>query len=253
LFAETVQADIDDRMAKACEELVEIHRLRDIAKKKAAEEAKTNKTGNKNAKVYVNSAKRGTAIGKADAKKGVAEDSDDSDADEDDYLNDPELERIRLARIAKLKKLQAQRKMGFGEYREIIESEFLKEVTSLKFVICHFFHDEFQRCKIIDEKLRMIAQAHREVKFIRLNVQKAQFMVQKLSIKTLPTIVLFTDGVAKDRIVGFDELGGRDVFPTRFLELRIKMAGLILDESEFGTYPDDVVEEPDDSDEDLIY
>jgi hypothetical protein len=31
------------------------------------------------------------------------------------------------------------------------------------------------------------------------------------------------------------------------------MAGLILDESEFGTYPDDVVEEPDDSDEDLIY
>ena len=94
-------------MAKACEELVEIHRLRDIAAKKAAEEAKTNKTGNKNAKVYVNSAKRGTAIGKEDAKKkGVAEDSDDSDADEDDFLNDPELERIRLARIAKLKKLQ---------------------------------------------------------------------------------------------------------------------------------------------------
>merc|ERR1712025_810026 len=220
----------------------------------AAEEAKTNKTGNKNAKVYVNSAKRGTAIGKKDAKKGVAEDSDnDSDADEDDFLNDPELERIRLARIAKLKKIQAQKKMGFGEYREIIESEFLKEVTSLKFVVCHFFHDEFQRCKIVDEKLRMIAQAHREVKFIRLNVQKAQFMVQKLKIKTLPTIVLFTDGVANDRIVGFDELGGRDVFPTRFLELRIKMAGLILDESEFGTYPDDVVEEPDDSDEELIY
>ena len=63
----------------------------------------------------------------------------------------------------------------------------------------------------------MIAQAHREVKFIRLNVQKAQFMVQKLHVKTLPTIVLFTDGVAKDRIVGFDELGGRDVFPTRFV------------------------------------
>jgi thiol-disulfide isomerase/thioredoxin len=73
----------------------------------------------------------------------------------------------------------------------------------------------------------MIAQAHREVKFIRLNVQKAQFMVQKLSIKTLPTIVLFTDGVAKDRIVGFDELGGRDVFPTRFVSNRCKAISLI--------------------------
>ena len=107
LFAASVQSDIDDRMAKACEELVEIHKQRDIAAKKAAEEAKTNKTGNKNAKVYVNSAKRGTAIGKKDVKKGVAEDSDDgSGADEDDFLNDPELDRIRLARIAKLKKLQ---------------------------------------------------------------------------------------------------------------------------------------------------
>merc|ERR1711939_339759 len=214
----------------------------------------TNKTGNKNAKVYVNSAKRGTAIGKEDPKKkGVAEDSDDSDADEDDFLNDPELERIRLARIAKLKKLQEQRKRGFGEYREIIESEFLKEVTSLKHVVCHFYHDEFQRCKIVDEKLRVIAQAHREVKFIRLNAQKAQFMVAKLNIKTLPTIVLFDDGVAKDKIVGFDELGGRDVFPPRFLELRIKMSGLILDESEFGTYKDDILEDSDDPDEELIY
>ena len=107
--------------------------------------------------------------------------------------------------------------MGFGEYRTIVESEFLKEVTSLHHVVCHFFHDDFQRCKIVDDKLRVIARAHPGVKFIRLNVEKAPFMVAKLQVKMLPTILLFTDGVVKDRIVGFDELGGRDVFPTRLV------------------------------------
>lgn len=247
LFAASVQADVNDRMSAACEELVEIHRRRKIAEKKAAEEAKSNHTGNKNAKVYINSAKGGET-----RTRTAAEDSD-SDADEDDFLNDPELERIRLARIAKMKKMQAQKKAGFGDYREIAEPEFLKEVTSIKHVVCHFYHDEFKRCKIIDQKLRMVARAHPEIKFIRLNVAKAQFMVQKLSVRTLPTIILFVDGVAKDKIVGFDELGGRDVFPTRFLELRIKMAGLILDESEFGTYPDDRVEEEDTDDDEGVY
>jgi len=29
----------------------------------------------------------------------------------------------------------------------------------------------------------------------------------------LPTIIIFVDGVALDRVVGFDELGARDDFP----------------------------------------
>ncbi len=37
-------------------------------------------------------------------------------------------------------------------------------------------------------------------------------------IQTLPTIVLFRDGIAVDRIVGFEELGGVDDFPTKALE-----------------------------------
>ncbi len=34
--------------------------------------------------------------------------------------------------------------------REINEEEFLKEVTSSELVVCHFFHKDFERCKIMD-------------------------------------------------------------------------------------------------------
>jgi hypothetical protein len=42
----------------------------------------------------------------------------------------------------------------------------------------------------------------------RINADKAPFFVQKLNIKTLPTVVLFVDGIAVRHIVGFADLGG---------------------------------------------
>ena len=37
----------------------------------------------------------------------------------------------------------------------------------------------------------------------------------------LPTIVIFKDGVAVDQIVGFEELGARDDFPTQVMDARL--------------------------------
>jgi hypothetical protein len=44
----------------------------------------------------------------------------------------------------------------------------------------------------------------------------------------LPTIICFIDGVAADRIVGFDELGGTDDFPTFNLSKRLMRSGVII-------------------------
>ena len=55
---------------------------------------------------------------------------------------------------------------------------------------------------------------------MKLNADKAPFFIQKLAIKVLPTVVCFKDGVAVDRIVGFEELGGTDEFDTIVLARR---------------------------------
>ena len=43
----------------------------------------------------------------------------------------------------------------------------------------------------------------------------------------LPTIIMFIDGIAADRITGFDELGGVDDFPTINLTRKLVYSGVI--------------------------
>eukprot|EP00307_Rebecca_sp_RCC1486_P002739 CAMPEP_0119407540 /NCGR_PEP_ID=MMETSP1335-20130426/1387_1 /TAXON_ID=259385 /ORGANISM="Chrysoculter rhomboideus, Strain RCC1486" /LENGTH=265 /DNA_ID=CAMNT_0007431661 /DNA_START=33 /DNA_END=830 /DNA_ORIENTATION=+ len=167
------------------------------------------------------------------AAASLAERGDDGDDDDDEFdEDDPALRALEQRRIAQMKAMHAKRMVnqakGHGDYREIVEEEFLKECTSSARVVVHFFHADFARCKIIDKHLRLIAPKHDTCKFLTINADKAPFFVTKLAIRTLPTLLIFHDGVCKDRIVGFEELGGEDDFPTRMLEVRLHTAGAIL-------------------------
>ncbi|KAL2607965.1 hypothetical protein R1flu_026538 [Riccia fluitans] len=154
------------------------------------------------------------------------------DLDLDDLMDDPELERLHAERIAALKKEAEKRQVlarkGHGEYREITEADFLGEVTGTERVVCHFFHKEFVRCKIMDKHLRPLAVTFFDTKFIRVDAENCPFFVTKLGIKVLPCVILFKNGVACDRIVGFEELGGKDDFSKASLEARLLRSGMII-------------------------
>lgn len=64
---------------------------------------------------------------------------------------DPDLDQLRRARIERLKQEKNKRlenlAKGHGTYEEIVEDQFLKVVLASKFVICHFYHKDFERCK----------------------------------------------------------------------------------------------------------
>ena len=44
----------------------------------------------------------------------------------------------------------------------------------------------------------------------------------------LPTIISFIDGIAVDRIIGFEELGGIDEFPTMIMIRRLIAGGCLV-------------------------
>jgi len=73
--------------------------------------------------------------------------------------------------------IQENKIKGHGQYIEITETEFLPNVTGSKFVICHFYHKDFERCKIIDMHLREIAKTHLEARFVYLNAEKSPFFI----------------------------------------------------------------------------
>merc|ERR1712224_997180 len=111
-------------------------------------------------------------------------------------------------------------RQGHGEYREITEEDFLKEVCGSQWVVVHFYHREFFRCKIVDKHLRIIAQKHLSCKWLTLDAEKAPFFVSKLAVQMLPTVIVFKDGVVH-------ELGGKDEFRTEVLEHCFSKAGCV--------------------------
>eukprot|EP01117_Protostelium_nocturnum_P008420 TRINITY_DN3010_c0_g1_i1.p1 TRINITY_DN3010_c0_g1~~TRINITY_DN3010_c0_g1_i1.p1 ORF type:complete len:193 (+),score=58.04 TRINITY_DN3010_c0_g1_i1:141-719(+) len=154
----------------------------------------------------------------------------------DDLIDDLDDEKLfgnyREARIAQLKQEVAKERMmkekGHGTYTELfVEKEFLDTTIKTKKVVCHFYHATFSRCKIMDHHLEILSRVHFETKFLKINVEKAPFFVEKLGIKVLPCVLSFIDGQTVDRLVGFEDLGNTDDFKTSDLEKRLASNGVI--------------------------
>ena len=110
---------------------------------------------------------------------------DEIDDDELEAMLDEEEESIlrqmaeaRMAEIkAKVIEEQRNKILGHGDYREITEVEFLPTVTKTQYCVCHFYHNDFERCKIVELHLQRICKEHLETRFIRLNAEKAPFFI----------------------------------------------------------------------------
>jgi thioredoxin-like negative regulator of GroEL len=99
-------------------------------------------------------------------------------------------------------------------------------VTKFNWTIVHFYHTDFERCKVMDKHLRTVAMAHPESQFLYINAEKAPFFVQRLQVRSLPTVCLFIDGKLKDKIIGFEGFSG-DGFKTAELIQRLIRVGVI--------------------------
>ena len=171
------------------------------------------------------------AIRQDDEEEEVKE-QDDDDLDDMDEEEEKLMRQMKEQRLAEMKEEyqenQKNKALGTGTYSEILETEFLPTVTKTQYVVCAFFHKDFERCKIIDMHLQKIAPNHTETLFVKIDAERAPFFVNKLQIRTLPTIVCFEDGIAIDQIVGFEELGEEDDFPTMNLIRKLVKIGMLL-------------------------
>jgi hypothetical protein len=179
-----------------------------------------------------------------EAKKRIAAEEGQEEAapvveDETEDGGDESYE-LRMLREKRLKELASAHKQkaenigrGHGQYREIVENEFLAEVTNSDKVICHFYHRDFARCQIMHHHLRKLAPQHIEAKFININAEKAPFFVEKLKVRMMPTLVYFVNGVATGKQVGFEGLsdgmpiGKEDEWPTILLARSLVRNGMI--------------------------
>ena len=164
-------------------------------------------------------------------------DSDDEDAliaklEEDD--DDPTFSALREKRLQQLhgemQRAKLLKESEHGTYKEIKdEKQVLDITTSTKFCVLHFQKPDFNACRQMDEKLRVLAEKHFDSRFISINVDNAPFLVVKLNIKVLPCVIAFRDGVSVDRIIGFEGVGRKpDKITATELEARLMQSGVLV-------------------------
>mmetsp|Transcript_20709 Transcript_20709/g.62411 ORF Transcript_20709/g.62411 Transcript_20709/m.62411 type:complete len:247 (+) Transcript_20709:408-1148(+) len=144
---------------------------------------------------------------------------------------DPDLERLHRDRLAELQQEQEKRqklqRRGHGEYQDIKEADFLDAVTQAPQAVCHFFHRDFVRCKIVDKHLEQQARQHFDTRFIKVSAAEAPFFTEKLQVKVLPCVIVFINGVATERLIGFDVFGNRDDFTTEQMTSWLVRSGAV--------------------------
>jgi hypothetical protein len=155
-------------------------------------------------------------------------------------VGDSELEILRERRLAQMKKAQEQkqkwRAAGHGEYSDIGQGqhggdaakEFFDASKASERLVVHFHRSTTRMCDVFHAHLEKLAAKHLESRFLKINVDQvsedgasgsgAAYLVEKLGIVIMPTILIIKDRKAVHQIRGFDEVGGADDFSTEALE-----------------------------------
>lgn len=153
---------------------------------------------------------------------------------------DSELEVLRERRLAQMRKAQEQkqrwRAAGHGVYSAIGEGqhggdaakEFFDASKESQRLVVHFHRPSTRLCDVFHAHLEKLAQKHLETRFVKINVDQvsedgangsgAAYLVEKLGIIVMPTLLIIKDRKSVHHLRGFDEMGGTEDFSTEALE-----------------------------------
>lgn len=156
----------------------------------------------------------------------------------DRLLDDEDaLEAIRQKRLRHMQQQYSQQQkwkaLGHGQYTALdgstngsstnvttdIAKDFFRICKESPRVVLHFYRPSPERYEdIYHAHLSKLAISHPETKFVQLNVDGcdnknvggggAAFLVERLQVRVLPTLVLVKDRKAFHHVVGFEEVGG---------------------------------------------
>lgn len=182
------------------------------------------------------------------AAKHVEQQVDEKLREEAEMSSD-ELERLREGRIRTMQKAVAARRkwraQGHGRYDIVDEREFFQVVEKSQRVVVHFYREATFRCKILDRHLKTLAERHLETLFIRVNVEKSPFLVQRLGVRVLPCMRVIRNGEFGETLYGFEAFGNTDDFKTKDLARVLAELEIIREDGEMGREESEEVDDED--------
>jgi thiol-disulfide isomerase/thioredoxin len=162
--------------------------------------------------------------------------------------DDDALAQLRSKRLQEMQREAAERQKyraaGHGTYQELgdgsrqdtrdVAQAFFSAAKESERVVVHFYRPSTTICDVFHKHLERLAAKHLETRFVKLNVQDcdvsergASFLVERLKITVMPTLLLVHNRQSIHQIRGFDELGGTDSFTANMLAHVLAKYGLL--------------------------
>ena len=100
-----------------------------------------------------------------------------------------------------------------------MNSETFAHKTAQGLVLVDFYADWCGPCKLLAPVLKTLEQEFGEqIKFVKVDVQQDQDMAVANNVMSIPTMLLFVDGVAKEKLTGYKHLADMRQYLTSKLE-----------------------------------
>lgn len=157
------------------------------------------------------------------------------------HANDSELEQLREKRLRQMKSAADQKQRwienGHGVYTDLnrdsssssqhggdVAKAFFEAAKRSDRLVIHFHRATTRSCDVFHRALSELAPKHPETKFVKIDVEGcddvresgsgvgAKYLVEKLGIVVMPTLLFVKERKAEYQWRGFDELGGSEEF-----------------------------------------
>jgi len=111
-----------------------------------------------------------------------------------------------------------------GQHAGDVAKSFFDAAKKSNRLVIHFYRPTTRSCDAFHRALADLAPKHPETKFLKINVEGcddvreggsgvgAKYLVEKMGIVVMPTLLVVKDRKAEHHVRGFDELGGHDQF-----------------------------------------
>jgi len=147
--------------------------------------------------------------------------------------DDEVLEALREKRLSQMRqsrdKKEKWRSLGHGTYSALGEGQHGADIARAFFeaakrserLVVHFHRKTTRSCDVFHAHLESLAREHVETRFVKIDVGAAEeggggsgsaYLVEKMGIRVMPTLLIVKDRKAVHQMRGFDELGGVEDF-----------------------------------------